>query len=292
MVRTPITLSNKSYLFIANPQAGKSPNRVMDVIKENMPGGSSLVTTQKAGDAYLFAWRGAKEGKICVAVGGDGTVNEVARGVMKENGIMGVIPAGSGNGVSRHFHIPQKPEKALKRLLEGREKTVDTAKAGEHFFMMLAGLGFDAHVAEKMAQRKKRGLYAYVKIVAQLWLKRKPVKVKIEHDEGIENVTAFSIIAANTSQFGNNVYIAPGADATDGYLDLVIVKSFLSSALIRVVLEVMGVVKRPKYVRRLKTKKALLTSYETKMNIDGEHVTVQSPVIVECVPSSLRLIIA
>ncbi len=283
-------MKKTTFIFSINPKAGNRNKRTQAAVKKNLAGGDEIQFTSKAGDAYKIATECAKQNKAVVAVGGDGTVNEVAKAVSKYNGIMGIVPAGSGNGFARHFKIPQNPDKAIAFLKKATVKTVDTAMAGNSFFIMLAGLGFDADVAEKMAANQKRGFSAYLKIVLSLWFKRKSFYVKIEHDHGIEELTLFSAVAANTSQFGNNVYIAPDADAADGQLDLTLIKPFSVIALPRVILEIYGKAKKPKFVKRIQTQKAVFHCKNTLLNLDGESETPNYPLIVKCIPASLKLL--
>lgn len=283
-------MNKKAFTYIINPNAGRRNGKIEAAVKKALTPEDEIQYTAGPGDAYRISTECAKSNKIAVAVGGDGTVNEVAKAAVEHNGIMGIVPAGSGNGFARHFKIPQKPVKALAFLSAAKVKTVDTAVAGNRFFIMLAGLGFDAHVAEKMAQKQKRGLRAYVQIVLSLWFKRKPFHVKIEHDNGVEEHSVFSAVAANTSQFGNNVYIAPEANAEDGLLNLTIIKPFTTAAAPRVVMEVSGKVKKPEYVKRIQTQKAVIHSNETLLNIDGESETTSMPLEIKCVPKSLKLL--
>lgn len=283
-------MKKRTFTYIINPNAGRRNEKVKAAVKSNLVAGDEILYTTKAGDAYMFAAQCAKQNQVAVAVGGDGTVNEVARATKEHNGVMGIIPAGSGNGFARHFKIPQNPDKAIAFLKKAKVKTVDTAMAGNSFFIMLAGLGFDADVAEKMASNQKRGFSAYLKIVLSLWFKRKSFYVKIEHDHGIEKLNLFSAVAANTSQFGNNVYIAPNADAADGLLDLTLIKPFTGAAVPRVVLEIYGKTQKAHFVKRIQTQKAVFHCKNTLLNLDGESETPNNPLIVKCIPASLKLL--
>ncbi|MDP2816446.1 MAG: diacylglycerol kinase family protein, partial [Rectinemataceae bacterium] len=161
-----------------------------------------------------------------VAVGGDGTVNEVASALIDTDAVMGILPKGSGNGLSRHLRIPMSIPRAIQLINRRRVTPIDYGLINGIPFFCTAGVGFDAHIGHHFSMLSSRGLTSYVKTTIKEFLsyKPQPYTLKIQ-DQTIER-EAFLITAANASQWGNNAYIAPGASVQDGLLDIMVVSPF------------------------------------------------------------------
>jgi diacylglycerol kinase (ATP) len=177
--------------------------------------------------ATELAEKAATDGfDIVVAVGGDGTVNEVAQGLYGAGVKMGIIPMGSGNGLARELGISMDMKKSAKALLKGKNLKVDVCKLNDQRFLCTSGIGFDAMIADKMSKAASRGFLKYVQLVIQESIFFKPIEVRMKIDGLLIEESIFLITFANASQFGNNAYIAPGASMTDGIIDVVVVKKF------------------------------------------------------------------
>lgn len=162
-----------------------------------------------------------------VAVGGDGTVNEIAKALINTQAFMGIIPVGSGNGLARHLQIPLQPRKAIQLINKQKYQAIDYGLINNTPFFCTCGVGFDALIGEKFAQCKGRGLSNYVKTTIFEYFNYKPEMYQITIDNVRKiNRTAFLITFANGSQYGNNAYIAPHADISDGKLDMCILSPF------------------------------------------------------------------
>lgn len=209
-------------LFIVNPISGKSrKERIIALLKAE---GHKVVCTEYAGHAQLLA-KEAPE-RIIVAVGGDGTVNEVAKGILGTDKVLGIIPCGSGDGLALHLGISRDFKKALKTIKEGKTHTIDTASINGRPFFSVCGVGFDAVVSERFARSGKRGLMNYIEQGLKTWREYTPEKYTICIDgESWENDAAL-VTVGNSSQWGNNAKIAPLADISDGMLDITIVDMF------------------------------------------------------------------
>lgn len=168
----------------------------------------------------------AKNFDVIVAAGGDGTINEVATQVLKHNKILGILPLGSGNGLARFLKIPKNLKHALFIINNFKTDKVDTAEFNKKCFFNLAGMGFDAHLSAVFSKDKKRGLTGYVKLGFQEVFNYKPQTYQINIDGTDYIRKAFAISVANSSQYGNDVYIAPNASVKDGLLDVCIIKPF------------------------------------------------------------------
>lgn len=164
-----------------------------------------------------------KSPDIIVAVGGDGTINEVGKVLVNTKTTLAIIPAGSGNGLARHLGIPVGLTKAIKALNDGSVRTIDTVRINDKTFLNVAGIGFDAHIAHKFAIFGKRGFFSYFLVAANEFSLYKPKSYVIIID-GVRTIKkAFVLTFANSSQYGNNFIIAPKANITDGYFELVII---------------------------------------------------------------------
>jgi YegS/Rv2252/BmrU family lipid kinase len=163
---------------------------------------------------------------LVVAVGGDGTVNEVALGLIGTNTPMGIIPMGSGNGLARELGISMDMHESAKDLIKGKNLKIDVCKLNDQRFLCTSGIGFDALIADKMSQTASRGFLKYVQLVIQESVFFKPLDVRMKIDGVLIEESVFLITFANASQFGNNAYIAPAASMTDGLIDVVVVRKF------------------------------------------------------------------
>ena len=217
--------------FIVNPISGtRSKEVIVELIGEMIDANRfdcRIVRTEYAGHASVIASQCVSEGcDICVAVGGDGTVNEVARSLVRSQTALGIIPCGSGNGLARHLRIPMEPKEALAIINEGQTDFYDYGVINSQPFFCTCGMGFDAFVSEKFAEAGKRGLTTYIEQVLKESLKYKPDTYTVEDETGTHKYKAFLIACANAAQYGNNAYIAPRASMQDGLLDVIVMEPF------------------------------------------------------------------
>lgn len=165
----------------------------------------------------------AKNFDIVVAVGGDGTVNEVASGLVNTNVVLGIIPIGSGNGLARALGIPLLLRRAFQLITRGQVRSIDVGEVEDHYFFATAGMGFDAVVGKRFDETKLRGPAPYYFYGVQEFFRYRRQKYEIKFDNRIIKKQALIVAVANTKQYGNNVMIAPSAEPDDGLLDLAII---------------------------------------------------------------------
>jgi len=226
------TLHTKiNILFIINPiSGGRGKLRIPDFIdryldKEKF--NANFVFSEYVGHAGELADEAAsKNFDVIVAAGGDGTINEVATKVLKHDKVLGILPLGSGNGLARFLKIPKNLKYALGLINNFKTDCVDTAQFNHKCFFNLAGMGFDAHLSSVFSKDKKRGLSGYVKLGFKEVFNYKPQTYQLNIDGTAYTRKAFAISIANSSQYGNDVYIAPNASVKDGLLDVCIIKPF------------------------------------------------------------------
>ena len=186
-----------------------------------------IAITQYAGHASEIATKAKDDGvDVVVAVGGDGTVNEVARAIVHSNTALGIIPCGSGNGLARHLLLPLNVRKAIDVINKSEVRQLDYGIINGYHFFCTCGMGFDAFVSMKFAEAGKRGPITYVENVLREGLKYKPETYTIEDENSTLQYKAFLISCANASQYGNNAYIAPQASMSDGLMDVIIMEPF------------------------------------------------------------------
>ncbi len=218
--------------FIFNPCSGK--NRRDPWLATAIPAfierhrlDATLVFTEAPGHATALARLAIAEGcERIVAVGGDGTLNEVAQAVAGTSAVFALVPCGSGNGLALHLGIPVNPSRALELLVAGRShvRTIDTGEvAGKSFFNAM-GLGFDAEISRRFNQLTRRGLPAYFRTGIAAFRDHKPEQVTIISETRRVEMETFLLAVTNSDQYGNNARIAPGARVDDGQLDLIAVR--------------------------------------------------------------------
>lgn len=221
----------KSALFIINPHSGPGKHtnipKLLDRYLDRTMFEWDVVFTRFAGEATSLCEAGKARYDVIIAVGGDGTINEVARPLVNTNIELGVIPCGSGNGLARHLKIPRNTLKAIKMLNSACTTKIDTIRLNDTTFLNVAGVGFDAHIAKLFANSKQRGFISYVFLVLSELRKFKAsdYHLSIDGEEKTEK-EPFLISFANSSQYGNNAHIAPGALISDGLMDICVLRHF------------------------------------------------------------------
>lgn len=222
---------NRKFVFIVNPISGTSDKqRILDMIPTYMDSHCydwTVRKTEHRGHAAEIATEAAREGvDVVVAVGGDGTVNEVARSLVHSNTALGIIPCGSGNGLARHLNIPMNPDGALRILADCDIELLDYGMIDDVPFFCTCGVGFDAFISDCFAKSNRRGLLTYIENTLKEGLLYKPDTYEITIDGERQVYKAFLIACANANQYGNNVYIAPQASMSDGLMDVTLMEPF------------------------------------------------------------------
>lgn len=221
---------------IVNPAAGKRRRVDLPALVRASGLAADCIATEHPGHAETLARDAAAAGaRIVVAAGGDGTVNEVARGLIGSDAALGIVPLGSGNGLARHLKLPLDPRGALSRLARPEVTRIDVGRINRRLFVCTAGIGFDAEVARRFALGRRRGLRGYAAATLRAYRAWRPAKVEL----GIGGRTiaddCWLLAFANASQYGNNARIAPHANLGDGLLDLCLIDRLPPWRAVRVV---------------------------------------------------------
>lgn len=228
-----------------------------------------------------------------VAVGGDGTVNEVASAIVDTDTSLGIVPFGSGNGLSRFLGIPMDTRDAIKNLASGRTEIIDSARINGQPFFNMAGMGFDAHISEIFSHGKKRGFISYIKSSIKEVVGYQPQNYHLDIDGKKYDYKAFMLSIANSSQYGNNVHISPKASLQDGLLDVCVIKPFplwrFPEMSMRMLIKA---TESSKYVEIIRGKQILIKREHTgPIHLDGEPQVAGTGIDITILPKSLKVIV-
>lgn len=268
-------------IYIVNPTAGGGKTKkLIPMINSYMKDKGvdyEIVLTERPGDAVHLAKKSLERGynKI-IAVGGDGTVNEVALGILKHGeGILGIIPSGTGNDLARTLEIPLNWKEAIQVVIGGINKNIDVGLVNDNIFLNIASIGFDSEVVkttEKIKTKFKSGLTYVLGIFATL-INFKDIKIKLEIDGLTLDKDIFLIAVGNGKYYGGGVKILPMADIEDGYFHVCLVNKISKLKLLLLLPTIINGshIKQKKYVEIFKaTKIRVLTESKSYLNIDGE----------------------
>lgn len=221
----------KHLVFIVNPKSGTDRAKMLQdaidrALDQQVYTYEILRTKQPRHGIELARKAAANSAYAVIAVGGDGSVNDVISGIRGTDAVLGIVPGGSGNGIARAMGLPLKYEQAIEVINRGKTERVDVGHVNEWVFISNAGVGFDALISRKFETSTRRGLMGYTWLVMKhLWLyKEREWRITIDGQKIRER--AFIVSVANGSQFGYNFRIAPDASYNDGLLDVIIIRKF------------------------------------------------------------------
>jgi YegS/Rv2252/BmrU family lipid kinase len=284
--------------FIFNPFSGRRKiGRFEEMIRQNLDLDRfdyTIYETKSPKDAMRKASALVKDNfDIVVAAGGDGTINEIVHGMGTSPLMLGIIPIGSGNGLARHLEIPLEPEKAIKLINHLKTRTIDIASINGYPFASIAGLGFDARVANKYRKLKSRGFYGYFRVVTTEFFRYREREYLLEFNDQKISRKALLLSVANSNQFGYNTIIAPKAEPDDGLLDVVIMKKFPIGEIPRMIgLLFTGKIDQSSYIEFFKTKEIfILRKTGNHVNIDGEAIKMGKEIFIRIQPSAIKVIV-
>lgn len=287
----------RSIFFIVNPIAGfkKDKSGLIRLIEETCRDVRfEIYQTRARGDATRAAREAAEAGwEIIAAVGGDGTINEVATALVNRPNAMGIVAMGSGNGLARSLELPLKVEAALQTLKTGTIATIDIGKAGKRYFCTVCGAGIDAVVGDAFDRTPRRGPLPYFLITARELFHYSPEPVTLQIDGQSKSFTPFLLTCANGKQFGNGAIIAPHARFDDGLLDLCLVPNISKWRIISAIPMLFnGTLDRHPQVSYSKIQKLVIEKDgDILYHVDGEPVRSRSPLTVEILPQALNVVV-
>ncbi len=290
----------KRVLFIVNPVSGVNQSRkavLADAISNNLDKNvfeCEIKYSESAAHVRELSKEAADAGiDIIVAVGGDGTLNQVVKGMIGSGAALALVPAGSGNGLARHLGIPVDTEQSVRLIANGNSRLIDTVNLNDDLFVSIAGVGFDALVAKRFSQGTRRGFFSYFKIVTNEYAWYRPRKYKMEIDGKQVVRQALFVSFANTDQFGYNTIISPEAKIDDGLVDVCIVKKVPLLYAPRVVgLLLSRRIDSSGFVEIIRAREIKLSRNKNRVvNIDGEPVKLSKDLRISVNPLSLKVIV-
>lgn len=292
-------MDKQSILFVVNPISGTKAKANLDELIHNKLNSDvfdyDIVYTQYAGHASELSVNAVKQNEniIVVAVGGDGTINEVARTLVKSNATLGIIPFGSGNGLARHLRIPMNPEAAIDIINKKIVRRLDYGLIDGRPFFCTCGVGFDAFVSFRFAESERRGKLSYLENTLKEGLKYKPETYLIENEDGTQHYKAFLIACANASQYGNNAYIAPKASMEDGLLDVIIMEPFSAIEAPQIAIQLFNkTLDHNSHIKMFRSKKIrIYREHDGKAHCDGEPIMTGTEINIELRTRGINMLV-
>ncbi len=290
-------MKKKRVFFIINPVAGGKDKQAFVKLAESVLDDRYVEAvycfTEHVGHAAALAEKAVHSGAdAVVAVGGDGTVNEIASVLVDVPVPLGIIPTGSGNGLAFYLGIPDDQEKALMKLSAFKQRCIDSGTVNGIPFFNMAGMGFDATVSSRFAHTRTRGRLGYVRMVLSVIAAYKPAHYVLEIDGRKDSRKAFMISIANSSQYGNNAHISPEASVDDGLLDVCVIKPFPLYKFPFMVYRLFSrTANHSKYVEIIRGRHIVISTTDVgPVHVDGEVKPISFPLAVGVKPASLRVI--
>lgn len=287
----------RKVLFIINPNAGKKiSGTIIEIIRKEFPENIYYqIAIWKDKDhfdeiTHLLKTQGYTD---AVAVGGDGTVNQVARSILGTGIALGIVPVGSGNGLARSLGLSMKIEEVIKQIVAGRKEMIDSGSVNGRSFFCTSGIGFDAHIGNLFATSVKRGLSSYVKITIRELFNYRAKEYSLSFNNQIIKRKAFLITVANAGQYGNDFYIAPQASMKDGLFHVVVLKPFSPLKVFGLMLKILN---RKAYLSScietfVTDKIAVIRDERDTIHFDGEPAIEDKVVSFENKKASLHVIV-
>ena len=290
-------MDKKKITFILNPISGthskeEIPNLIEQTLDQELYD-YTIRFTEYAGHAAEIARECVeKEEDVVVAVGGDGTVNEVARSLVHTQTALAIIPCGSGNGLARHLCLPLDVKKAIGIINSYNVETFDYGVINDLPFFCTCGMGFDAFISLKFAEAGKRGPITYAENVLKEGLNYKPETYEVEDETGAKRYKAFLIACANASQYGNNAYIAPGATMKDGEMDVIIMEPFTALDAPQIAADLfMKTLGNYSKIKTFRTKSLHIHRNEPgAIHYDGDPIMTDADIDVHMEPGGIRIL--
>ena len=285
-------------LAIINPVSGTGSKdkipRLIDTVIDHEKNDVSIIMTEYAGHATEIAAQAVADGiDVVVAIGGDGTVNEVGSALCGTDTALAIVPCGSGNGLARHLRIPMNASRALQVLNNGVTGSFDYCTVNDKPFFCTCGMGFDAAVSNKFSNEGTRGFITYIKTTLTEFFKYKAQDSIIDIDGTRHEERAFVIACCNAAQYGNNAYIAPRATMQDGLLDVTVLHgfSFVQSPLIGARLFFRSLDK-DRHVSIFRGKHVVIErKNDDVMHIDGDPMIMPAKLVIKIVSKGIHILV-
>lgn len=291
-------LRPKRIVFIVNPKAGtnlqKHIRESVDKYLNHRRFEYGFRFTERAEHAKELAQEAIAEGyEIVVAVGGDGSINEVASALLGTDVVLGIIPAGSGNGLAMHLGYGRDIDEAVKKINTAEVRSIDVGMMNGQPFINLAGIGFDGLVSNMMKGSNWRGFLAYFLKSLEAGLKYTPRECRIEIDDKVLTEKCFIISVANGPMWGYNFQIAPGARLDDGLFEVVIMRDVPKWQYFAVVPSSLnGTIYDADFVDHYRARHVkIIADGKNYVHLDGEGLIHEGTLEFEIKPKALKILV-
>lgn len=276
--------------YIINPYSAKKNYKSFLAELHKRVKDPLYLVSQSVAESDAFIEKHWDDTDIFLAVGGDGTISTVAQKLINTDKILGIFPAGSGNGFSRETLFDTNIDLLLKKIGKGNFKSIDTFTVNGRFSINMAGVGFDGAVAEAF-EKTSRGFWNYIKTSFKVYFSFQPALVKFEDQYKEKDGAYLMLTLANSRQFGNNAYIAPAADLSDGLLEMVLVKKFPFWYALPFAWRMFNKkLRNSRYIEYVSVSEISFFTNCYSWHLDGEFTKIESPVEVKVLPQSLRVL--
>lgn len=279
-------------VFIINPfSAKKNYKDFLEKLQQKYPEANFMIS-KSIEDTHRFIDENFASTEVFVAVGGDGTISTVAQKLINTDKILAVFPAGSGNGFSNETNFTKNIDALLQKIKQKKLHKIDTFTVNGNLSINVSGTGFDGEVIKKF-EKTSRGFTNYIKVTVKTFFIFKSIKVEFEEKYKQYNGDYLMLNVANTRQFGNNAYIAPHADYSDGLVDIVLVKKFpLWHSLAFAFRMFTKNLKENEYLTYFPVSELKFNVKNSKAwHLDGEGIEIGSPVEIKVLPHSLNILV-
>jgi len=286
------------YYFIVNPVSGRGRGKIFgEKLKERLKNTSldyQIVFSDSPGDAVKLAERAAAKFKTIVAVGGDGTMNEIVNGIAGSDAVLGLIPVGSGNDFVKAVNIPIDFDEAFEVLMRGKKRKIDLGKANDRYYHNGLGIGFDAWVVNTSLKVKRlRGNAIYLYSVLRTLMSYTPVPLELYFNGSLHADDFFMITVGNGVSLGGGFYLTPDAEIDDGLFDLCLIQNMPVVSILKNLLKVYsGTHKDDPRVEIVRTDHLEIEAKQPfAAHVDGELLALDlKKLTVELIPRGLELI--
>lgn len=291
-------LRPKRIVFIVNPKAGTNVQKRfrehLEKYLDHKKYEYGIWLTEQEGHAAALAQKAMEEGyEIVVAVGGDGSINEVASALVGTEVVLGIIPAGSGNGLAMHLGYGRNIAQAIKKLNTATVQTIDCGMLNGRPFINIAGVGFDGLVSNLMKGSHWRGFLPYFLKSVEAGLSYTPRDCRIELDDQVLQQKCFAISIANGPMYGYNFQIAPDARLDDGLFEVVILKDAPFWQYFAAVPSMLNSkIYEADFVEHYTARKvSIFAEGENYVHLDGEGLVIEGGLHFELKPAALKILI-
>lgn len=277
--------------FIINPYSAKREYQTfLDELKKkvNKP---FFIISKSIEDTHYFIKENLDKIDVFVAVGGDGTISTVARELINTHKVLGIYPAGSGNGFANEANFSKNIDNLIAKLKKKESKEIDTFLVNDLLSINISGAGFDGEVVKRF-EKTSRGLQNYIRTSVETFFDFSPITVTFEEKYKQYNGEYMMVDIANTRQFGNNAYIAPNANVADGLVDFILVKKFPAWYSPVFALKMFTkILENDQYIRSFSAAEVEFSLNTNTWHIDGEYTQIPSPIRIKVLPKSLKILV-